>query len=375
MRTMEVPLIVGAGPVGLGAALFLARAGRVPRIVEMRNEPSTESRALAINPRTLELLEPTGLTDRLLEVGRPIRGVQFHQETRTSTLVFERLRTKHPFMLALSQSSTERLLAGAFEAAGGRIERGVKMVECRDVSDGVEVVLESAGGGGREEVHCPWLLAADGPHSTARQQLGIAFEGTAFASDWYLADLPLETDLSQDHAHVFFETGGEFHFLIRVVESVPPPGLPVWRVIGNRPEPVSRIPGAKPAGPVLWTSAFRVAHRLAARFATAHVYLAGDAAHVHSPIGARGMNLGLEDAWVFAELARKNSLSRYNDVRRDVDKRVVRRVESLSRIADAGSKLYEFLRSKVLPRAVRTPILRLEMLATVTGTDHALRTD
>ncbi|MCB0106565.1 MAG: FAD-dependent monooxygenase, partial [Caldilineaceae bacterium] len=99
---------------------------------------------------------------------------------------------------------------------------------------------------------------------------------------------------------------------------------------------------------------------------------AGDAAHIHSPVGARGMNLGLEDAWVFAQLCQTNRLADYNDLRRPVDERVVQQVALLSKVAAAEAPLYGFLRRFVLPMAVKVPLIRARMLATVTGLDHAL---
>jgi 2-polyprenyl-6-methoxyphenol hydroxylase-like FAD-dependent oxidoreductase len=153
MSHPDRPLVVGAGPVGLGAALFLTRQGRVPRVVEMRDEPSRQSQALAINPRTLDILEPTGLTQQMLELGLPIRGVRFYQRGRAvAALSFAGIHPDYPFMLALSQATTERLLARALEASGGEVERGVKMVECRTLADRVEVVLEPSAGGPREVV-------------------------------------------------------------------------------------------------------------------------------------------------------------------------------------------------------------------------------
>jgi 3-(3-hydroxy-phenyl)propionate hydroxylase len=145
MSDSDVPIIAGAGPVGLGAALFLARQDRSTRLVEMRDEPAARSKALAVNPRTLTILEPTDVTRQMLELGSPIHGVQFHRSGHViAALSLAGIHPKYPFMLALSQATTERLLPRALEAAGGVIERGVRMVKCRNLADGVEVVLEAA---------------------------------------------------------------------------------------------------------------------------------------------------------------------------------------------------------------------------------------
>jgi 2-polyprenyl-6-methoxyphenol hydroxylase-like FAD-dependent oxidoreductase len=375
MRHQNRPVIVGAGPVGLGAALFLARQGWVARVVEKRDEPSGHSRALAVNPRTLDVLEPTGVTSRMVDRGSRIHGVRFYRHGRIfAHLSFAGMHPRYPFMLALSQATSERLLAEALEAAGGQVERGVTMVECRNVPGGVEAVLEPTAGGPREVVRCPWLLAADGARSTARQQVGVAFVGSTFPREWHLADAPLRTALAADHAHVFFRDGGAFSFLIRVVDETlnDRVGQPVWRVMGNRPEPLSQLMPAEPAGPPIWTSSFHVSHQTCATFSSGNVYFAGDAAHIHSPIGARGMNLGLEDAWVFAELVRTDRLRAYDRHRRPVDRRVVRRVELLSRLMSAESGFTRFLRAFVFPAAVQLPFVRGLMVRTVSGLDHEL---
>jgi 2-polyprenyl-6-methoxyphenol hydroxylase-like FAD-dependent oxidoreductase len=248
------------------------------------------------------------------------------------------------------------------------------MVECRNVPGGVEAELEPTAGGPCEVVRCPWLLAADGARSTARQQLGVEFVGSAFPREWHLADAPLRTELAADHAHVFFLDGGAFSFMIRVVDETlnDRVGQPVWRVMGNRPEPLSQLIQAEPVGPPVWTSSFHVSHQIGATLAAGNVYLAGDAAHLHSPIGARGMNLGLEDAWVFAELVRTDRLRAYDQLRRPVDRRVVRRVELLSRLVSAESGLTRFLRAFVFPRMVTLPFVRGLTVRTVSGLDHDL---
>ncbi len=290
MHRSSEPLIVGAGPVGLAAALFLTRQGCTPRVIEMRQEASKQSRALAVNPRTLDILRPTGVTQRMLDIGLPVRGGRFYRRTRNvATVSFDGIHPHYPFLLALSQAATERLLAESLERAGGKVQRGRKLVECRTSGEEVEAVIEPTEGGSREVVRCPWLLAADGAHSVARQQLAIDFPGSAFKEPWYLADVPLRTALAPDHAHVFFLAGGELLFLVRVVDDAlqDRDGEPIWRVIAKHPQPLAQLVEAEQAGPPLWESNFHISHRIDAAMAAGRVFFAGDAAHIHSPV-ARG---------------------------------------------------------------------------------------
>jgi 2-polyprenyl-6-methoxyphenol hydroxylase-like FAD-dependent oxidoreductase len=131
-----------------------------------------------------------------------------------------------------------------------------------------------------------------------------------------------------------------------------PGGIQVWRVMGNVPEPVKRLTRAEPAGCARWISSFQISHRINARLRQDGVYFVGDAAHVHSPIGARGMNLGIEDAWVFSELVKRNEMARYEELRKKIDGHVVNRIAMLSRIARDQSVLFRFVRSVILPKAV-----------------------
>ena len=373
MSSSEPPLIAGTGPVGLGAALFLTRQGVTPRVVEQLDEPVRESKALAVNPRTLEILEPTGVTQKMLELGKPIHGVHFYRNGRKFiTFSLDGIHPKYPFMLALSQATTERLLTEALEAAGGTVERGVKMTGCRNLDGRVKADL--SGPDGTETQRYPWLLACDGAHSTTRHQTGLGFAGDAFTKEWHLADVPLKTSLAEDHVHIFFLENGAFLFMLRVIDPAmsSPAAEPVWRIMGNFPDPLAKLVNAEPAAPPLWESSFHIAHRLISEFSSGNIFFAGDAAHIHSPVGARGMNLGLEDVWVFSQLARAGRLSEYNKFRYPVDRQVVNRIRFVSRIAAPETPFRRFLRTFLFPVVINIPPVRNKMRAAATGLDHPL---
>jgi 2-polyprenyl-6-methoxyphenol hydroxylase-like FAD-dependent oxidoreductase len=296
-----------------------------------------------------------------------------HNRGQIVDISFEELPSKYPFMLALSQAVTERLLGEALEKLGGSVERGIGLASCRNTSNGVTAELKHQTSGTIETVECPWLLAADGAHSTTRHSLNVAFPGSTFESPWYLADLPLKTSLENDVAHAFFVDGG-FVFAIRVVDDASPANAEnrIWRVISNRPNPIAQLLEAEPAGPPIWESSFRIAHRINAHLQVGNVYFAGDAAHLHSPIGARGMNLGLEDAWVFAQLAANGQLARYEELRKPVDGRIVKRIELISRMVVADSSIVRLMRALFARWVLKVPAVRRQFITTASGLDHRL---
>jgi 2-polyprenyl-6-methoxyphenol hydroxylase-like FAD-dependent oxidoreductase len=365
------------GPSGLAAALYLAQANIKTRVIEATEKPVQESRALAVNPRTLEILESTGITKKMLALGMPIRGVRFSQRGKTPReILFKgQVHHKYPFILALSQATTERLLAEALQEAGGKIERGVELIGCRNEAGTVQAELKQYSNDSRETAFAPWLLAADGAHSAARKTLDVDFPGSSFEKPWHLADLPLSTSFEEDMGHVFFLDGDRFVFFIRVVDDITEPRRqnPIWRVISPQKDSIDEIDDVKPAGPVVWQSDFQVLHRINQRFRVGNVFFAGDAAHIHSPIGARGMNLGLEDAFVFSQLVRSGEMRRYEALRKGVDKGIVKRIGLLSRIVLGKTTLACLARFVLLQWLMPTPLFRPQFIKTVTGLDHPVK--
>lgn len=366
MATIEDVLIAGAGPTGLAAALFLADRGRSVRIIDKAEAPARNSRAQVINPRSLELLEPTGVADRLCSAGRALGGVRFYDGwSELGHLDFADLHPRFP-MVVLPQARTEAILAEALSARNLRVERGSELVGNLERDDGVSADVRTAGS--RETLSASLLLAADGAHSPTRERLGIGFEGSGFPESWPLYDIRLDTPLDIRHAHVSFVERG-LVFLLQIS-----PGI--WRVFGDVPEPLDHLPPSSQTGDIIWRSSFHISHRIAEREACGRVVLAGDAAHIHSPVAARGMNLGIEDAAAFAEAVdralhgERHAIEAYAEARHRVHRSVVRRIERLTFAARGRPALVGALRDILFPAMTGIAPLARAMLRLVSGLDH-----
>ncbi len=406
----EVPvLVVGAGPTGLLLAIELARRGVVPRVVDAAPEPPRgQSRALAVFPRTLEVLDRVGAAEPLAAAGRRIRGIHVWGRGRRSLIRLDvtRLDTLFPFVLSVPQARTESVLLERMEALGVRVERPVEVV---DVRESEEVGRGGSRGGatggplravlrhpeGEEEiVAAAWVAGCDGARSTVRERAGIRFPGPVVGPPFAFSDCRMEGaegELRADEAHAFLASDG-------VVAAIPLPRPGFWRVIVSLPEgPESPdgIPlpllqdlfrarsGLAPTLPEeIWSSGFRSRQRLASRYRAGRVVLAGDAAHAHSPVGGQGMNTGLRDAfalgWRLARVSRGDApadlLDDYVRERRPIGRRVVRATGLATRAVGWDGPLAVRAREAALGALARTPRLQRLLLETLTGLREEVRT-
>jgi 2-polyprenyl-6-methoxyphenol hydroxylase-like FAD-dependent oxidoreductase len=362
-----------------------------------------ESRALGVQARTLELLQPYGLADALVARGNPSASLRFHFENGASTGFrlsdFGAGDTCFPFVLFVSQAETEALLGEHLGAHGIPIERGVELVRYELAEDGVDVTLLHHDGA-EERVRTQYLVGCDGAHSTVRKLAGIPFEGDAYEQRFMLGDVEADTAvipsersesrdphqlLQRDTLHFFPGRHGVALFF--------PLGRPAtWRVIAmsTRTPPVSvsseqgeeRQPLATPltldqlqgaiddatGGRVhvrdpAWLAYFRLHHRQASHYRAGRVFLCGDAAHIHSPVGAQGMNTGMQDAWnlgwklalVLRGAAHALLLDTYEAERWPVGHALLRgtdRIFGLFTRAMSSNAMVAWLRRVVLPRVV-----------------------
>lgn len=318
-------MIAGAGPVGLAAALELRRLGFAVRIIERRGWREPYSKALGINSRTLELLEPLGVTRSLLERGHAARraALRWHEQLLGRV---EFGGAGHPFslMLVLPQYETEVLLENRLQNFGCTVEYATELVEAAEGVGGVHCTLR--GPQGQETASCGWLLGADGARSRVRERLGLRLRGGP-AQPWSLADIVADLPLPGGEPQIMLRADGVCFALGYRPRQ--------WRVAADAPGVLDRLPAGSAVHRVLWYSDFQVAQRRVTTPGQGRIWLAGDAAHLHSPLGARGMNLGIEDAIEFARLLQLGRVADYGRRRAAAARSTLRQVGRMTAFARA----------------------------------------
>jgi 2-polyprenyl-6-methoxyphenol hydroxylase-like FAD-dependent oxidoreductase len=363
-----VPLVVGAGPVGLTMANELARHGAGCRIIDRSAKPSQTSKALAIFPRTLEVFETMGIADRFIAAGHRLNGLSLHHRLEhIARIEFTSVASPFPFALGLPQSETERLLGEHLNAFGTTVERGVELTSLTQASDAVRAVLRHSDG--REEtIETPWVVGCDGAHSTTRHALDMDFEGAPYDESFILADVQLESDLARDRVHLFLGDDGLVGVIPfcenrwRIVADVAPDSRDqsssdvtldeVQALLDRRGLP--RYHASDPA----WLTRFHISHRKVREFRRLRVFLAGDAAHIHSPAGGQGMNTGIQDAfnlaWKLALVVRGRApaqlLASYHLEREPVARDVLNLTDRITRMATMRNSVAQSVRDFLLPR-------------------------
>ena len=300
-------LVVGAGPVGLTMAAELARYGVSVRIVDKAAGRSDTSKALVLWSRTLELLDRAACADAFLAAGQRVDGANIVAGRKLIAHIgFSSVDSPHPYALMLPQSETERLLETHLHGLGVTVERQIELVRFADADADVAIVLRHPDG--REEtLSAGWLIGCDGAHSTVRHALGLAFPGKTLRSDWLLADIhmtglrfpasELATFWHQDGVLAVFPISpGRYRVIADLGRSVgahpADPTLDQVQAVIDR-----RGPGGLVLSDPVWLSAFRINERKVDDYRSGRAFVAGDAAHVHSPAGGQGMNTGMQDAF------------------------------------------------------------------------------
>jgi 2-polyprenyl-6-methoxyphenol hydroxylase-like FAD-dependent oxidoreductase len=365
-------LIVGAGPTGLMLGNQLGRRGVRALVVDRNPGPSIQTKALGVQARTLEIYSRLGIVERALELGTRATGANMWVEGRRAARIplgdIGRDLSPYPFLLILGQDDNERLLGEALRDRGMAVQWNTELVDLVQTSEHVSATLRRTDGS-MLEIKADWVAGCDGAHSAVRSLSQIAFPGAPYEQVFFVADTRVTGSMVPGELNVYLWRSG-FHLFF------PMRGSDHWRVVGIVPPDLRArddldfdtvVPSVrKEVGSPLsfqacsWFSTYRIHHRRAERFRDRRCFLLGDAAHIHSPVGAQGMNTGLQDAYNLAwKLALVTSgraggslLDSYEVERVPVADRLLRTTDQAFSVVVSDRWLAGLFRTRVLPKVL-----------------------
>lgn len=368
---IDVPvLIVGAGPTGLMLANQLVRQGVQVLIIDRGSGPSKTTKALGVHARTMEIYDRLGIAGRALELGQRAEGANMwvggERAARVPLGDIGQGLSPFPFVLILGQDDNERLLGDLLRDRGIDVHWDTELIGLEQADGEVSATVERADGS-TSEIRATWIAGCDGAHSAVRNLNDIGYPGAPYEHVFFVADtratgpmVPGELNiyLWPSGFHLFFPMRGEGHW--RVVGIVP-------RDLRDRPQIQFRdvlpyiereLGDAAQFLSCSWFSTYKIHHRRAAQFCKGRCFLLGDAAHIHSPVGAQGMNTGLQDAynlgwklaWVASGRARPQLLDSYARERIPVAERLLKTTDRAFSVVVSDRVLAGLIRTRVVPR-------------------------
>jgi 2-polyprenyl-6-methoxyphenol hydroxylase-like FAD-dependent oxidoreductase len=348
----------------------LARRGVRTMIVDRHAGPARETRALGVQARTLEIYAKLGIVGRALELGKVGTGANIWADGRKMARLplgaAGKGMTPYPYILILGQDDNERIMGEKLRDAGLSVQWNTELTGLEQQADQVLATLKLHDGTTRK-VSAAWVAGCDGAHSAVRELNGIAFPGAPYEHVFFVADTEVTGGMVADEVNVYLWQA-RFHLFF------PMRGKDHWRVVGILPEALRDRDGVKfeavipslraEAGAGLsfkacsWFSTYRIHHRSASQFRDRRCFLLGDAAHIHSPVGAQGMNTGLQDAynlgWKLALVAQGRAhaalLDSYEEERLPVARRLLNTTDRAFRLVVSDSRLAGLFRTKILAR-------------------------
>lgn len=365
-------LIIGAGPSGLMMAAQLLRYGIIPVIVDAKQGPTNQSKALAVQARSMEIFRQMGLAERVVSEGKPAAGAALHiwgkppAELSLSKVVVG--LTPFPYVFMYPQSKNERVLLDYLTLNCCPVYWNTTLQSIVHNADNAEVTLLN--NGQQQVVTCTWLIGADGAHSIVRKSTGITFNGDTYQHKFYLADVKLAEGFQDDFVHLFLSSKGFAGFFLM-------PEAGEYRVVGNIPAELSdretlqindvlphlqQVTGT-PVNllQVNWFTSYKLHHSMADKFRSGRCFLIGDAAHIHSPVGGQGMNTGLQDAYNLAwKLAgvlngklNQSILNSYADERMPVARDLLNSTDRIFNVVTSQSWANNLFKKYIAPQILK----------------------
>jgi 2-polyprenyl-6-methoxyphenol hydroxylase-like FAD-dependent oxidoreductase len=300
-------LVVGAGPCGLALAAELSRRGVSATIIDRQAAGANTSRACVVHARTMEVLEPLGVTRDLLVEGVKVPIFRIRDRDRLLlTIDFSTIPSAYQFTLMIPQNRIEQILLQHLENLGRSVMRPCELITYSTSPSQIEADVRI--NGSIQSIKAQWLIGCDGMHSTVREQSGITFAGGEYETSFVLADVAMEWPLSREEVRLFYSPKGfvvvaplpnnRFRIVATAEEAPEVPSLEFMQIMLD-----ARGPTTNPARihNAAWSSRFHIHHRVAQTPRKGRILLCGDAAHVHSPAGGQGMNTGIQDSISLAE--------------------------------------------------------------------------
>lgn len=369
-------LIVGAGPTGLMLANQLARRGVRVQIIDRHSGPAQQSRAMAVQARTMEIYSKLGIADQALALGQTGTGANLWAEGRRTARIplgdIGRDQSPFPYVLILGQDDNERIMGQHLLDQGIAVQWNTELVKFEQQPDFVTATLKTADGATRQ-ITAEYLAGCDGAHSAVRELSGITFPGAPYEHVFFVADTVATGPMRPDELNIYLWRDG-FHLLF------PMRGQDHWRIVGILPAQLLKrdserdnltfdevVPAIREeAGAALsftdcsWFSTYRIHHRCAEKFRDRRCFLLGDAAHIHSPAGGQGMNTGLQDAYnlawklalVVQERADPALLDSYEQERLPVAQRLLATTDRLFMLLVSDGWFAKMFRTNVVPRLI-----------------------
>lgn len=359
-------LIVGAGPVGLTLAIQLARYGVKFRIIDKSAMQTEDSRAAGIHPRTLEVFEDLGVIDTFLEQGVSVAGINLYShKKRLIHAVYGGLDSRYPHILDLPQSQTEQILLKRFEALGGKIHRQCTLASLENHDERVDVQLQAEGRTATPDTFA-YVIGCDGARSACRKFTETPFPGSEYPTSWIVFDAKMDWPYDPQELHLFLHEEGVIasfplpHGRMRITiekgpvvegEKLPTPTYDEALALLKR-RISEEVQFSEPAdiGP------FIIHHRQVTRYKTGRVFLARDAAHLHSSAGGQGMNTGIQDAYnlgwklsyVLQGLSDPKILDTYHEERHPIAKDVLSITDMMTKMVTLKNPALSFMRNTMM---------------------------
>ncbi|MCA0403020.1 MAG: FAD-dependent monooxygenase [Proteobacteria bacterium] len=371
-------LIIGAGPVGLFAANELHRYGLSCRIIDKKETISSQSKALGLHIRTLDVFKDCGFLDEILKEGLKIDGLLLKENDKTLVNAsFSEIEANYHFLIDLPQNQTETIFYQALSNKGITVEWQKELIALTQDKEEVTAIVKTKEGD--EQIKAKWLIAADGAHSKVRDCLNLPFIGNAYKETWWLADLSIEWQEPHNKLVIFASHKGPVACFpiaknrYRIVMTASENKKEALQLSDIEDVFKQRTTVPFQLSNPIWLSQFGIAHRQIENYQHGRIFLAGDAAHIHSPIGGQGLNTGIQDiynliwklALVDKKLSPESLLRSYQLERHPIAKAVLKKTDRMTKLVTLKNPLLISIRNFALKILSSIELLRKEILTEI----------